>query len=100
MASTENIINDIKRECNILSSFLNPTKHAKHKNSHYPPILQGYMKTHSGREKFKNFRILLDIRSSSVIVMGKLKSKLKTKESGKIRRKPNPGSSKPQIRQT
>ena len=39
--------------------------------------------THSGRAKFKNFQILMDRGSSSMIVMGKLRSKLKTKEAEK-----------------
>ena len=38
------------------------------------------MNTRSGKANFKNFRILLDSGSSSTIVMGKLTSKLKSKE--------------------
>ena len=41
------------------------------------------MNTCSGRAKFKNFQILFDSGSSSTIVIGKLMSKLKPKESGK-----------------
>ena len=37
------------------------------------------MNTHSGRSKFKNFRIILDSKISSTIVMDKLTSKLKSK---------------------
>ena len=39
--------NSIKRKCNVLSNFLNPMKRAKHKISHYSPILQGCMDTSS-----------------------------------------------------
>ena len=38
------------------------------------------MNTHSGKSRFKNFRILMDSGSSSTIVIGKLTSKLKSKE--------------------
>ena len=31
--------NSIKRQCNVLSNFFNPTKRARPKNSHYSPIL-------------------------------------------------------------
>ena len=41
------------------------------------------MKTCNRKEKFGNFRIILDSRRSSTIVMGKLMSKLKQKESTK-----------------
>ena len=41
------------------------------------------MNTHSGREKFENFRIILDSRSSATIVIGKPTSKLRTKEAKK-----------------
>ena len=57
-----------------------PKKYAKPKTSNYSPILQGCMNTRSGREKFENFRILLDIGKSSTIVMGKLTQNLKSKE--------------------
>ena len=43
-------------EWNLLSNILNPMKCAKSKNSHYSPILQGCMNTHSGRENLENFR--------------------------------------------
>ena len=39
MANKYNIINSIKREYNVISSFLIPEKRAKHKDSHYSPIL-------------------------------------------------------------
>ena len=41
------------------------------------------MNTRSGRANFKSFQIMLDSGSSSTIVMGKLTSKLKLKESEK-----------------
>ena len=44
----------IKREYNLLSNFLNPTKRARTKNINYSPILQGYINTRNGRDKFKN----------------------------------------------
>ena len=66
--------NSIKRECNVLSNFLNHTKHAKHKISHYSLILKGCMKTRSGKTDFKNFRIILYRGSSSTVVMDKLTS--------------------------
>ena len=55
------------------------------------------MKTRSGRELFKNFRILLEIGSSPTIVMGKLTPKPK-KIRQKLRGKPKQGSSRPQIK--
>ena len=67
--------NIIKHEFNILFNILNPTKRAKPKISHYLPILQGYMNTPNGGENFRNFRIILDSRSSSTIVIGKLTPK-------------------------
>ena len=61
----------------------NITKHecilSKPKMSHYSQILKGYMNTRSGKEIFNNFRILLESRSSSTIVMGNMTSKLKQK---------------------
>ena len=78
----ENHINNYKsltHECNVLSNILNTMKHAKLKNIHYSPIMQGCMNTRSGRAKLTNVQILLDRRSSSTIVMGKLTSKLKEK---------------------
>ena len=56
-----------------------PYKRARTKNSHYLPILQACINTRNGREKFKNFRILLDRGRSSTIMMGKLTSNLKSK---------------------
>ena len=52
---TENRNNGIKLECMVLTNFLNPTKRAKHKNSHYSPIRYGCMNNHIGRAKLKTF---------------------------------------------
>ena len=70
----------ITYECNVLTHILNPTKHEKSKYDHYLPILLGCMNTHSGREEFRNFRIILDSGISSTIVIGKLMSKIKQKK--------------------
>ena len=43
-------------------------------------MIQGCINTCSGREKVRNFRILLDSGSSSKIVMGNITSKLKQKK--------------------
>ena len=68
-------------------------KRTKSKDSNYSPRLQGCMNTRSGREKIREFRILLDIGSSSTIVMGKLKPKLKGKnEQKQLHGKPKQGS--------
>ena len=79
MTNKKYINNSTKRECNILSTFLNPTKHAKYKISPYSPILQDCMNTCRGRENFKNFRIVLDSGIFSTIVMGNLTSKITSK---------------------
>ena len=57
------------------------TKRAKSKNSHYSLILQGYTNPCSGKVQFRNFRTILNIDNSSIIVTGKLTSKLKNKSS-------------------
>ena len=83
----ENDINKDKSltlEFNLLSNILNTIKHAKLKNIHYSPIMQGCMNTRSGRTKLTNVQILLDRRSSSTIVMVKLTSKLKERKTTEI----------------
>ena len=69
-------INDDKvnkiAEWNLLHDIINPPKCTKNLNTHYSPILNGCMNTRHGREKFKNFWILLDSGCSSTIVMGRL----------------------------
>ena len=77
MSNKINNDKSLTHECNVLSNLLNTMKHAKSKNGHYSPILQGCMNTRIGRAKLTNFRIILVIRISSKIVMGKLTSKLK-----------------------
>ena len=79
MANKVSKDSSITHVCNVLSNLLNPTKHAISKIDNYSPILQGCMNTLSGSEKFRKFRILLDIRISSTIVMGKMESKIKQK---------------------
>ena len=83
MANKKYINNSIKRECNVPYNFLNPTKHARTKNSHYSPILKDFMNTRSGRENFKNLQIFLESGISSTIMMGKLTSNLKYKKTSK-----------------
>ena len=46
-----NEVNNIA-ECNLLHVIINPPKHAKHLNSHYSPILHGYMNTRKDKSKF------------------------------------------------
>ena len=58
-------------EYNLLHDIFNPTKPAKNLNSHYSPIIKGSNNTRHGREKFKNFQIILDSECSSTIVMGR-----------------------------
>ena len=70
----DNEVNNIA-ECNLLHDIINPPKHAKNINSHYPSILHGCMSTRKVRVRFKNFQILLDIGYSSTIVMGWLVEK-------------------------
>ena len=47
-------------EWNLLHDRINNPKHAKNINSYYSTILHGCINIRKGREKFKNFRILLD----------------------------------------
>ena len=85
----------IKHKCNVLSNILSPKKRAKYTTSHYSLILQGCMNTRSGKGNCGNFKIVLDSRSSSMIVIGKLTSKLKQKEAEKLLGKSKPISSQP-----
>ena len=80
IANNKNKNKSIVHECNILTDLLNPKKCAK-TNSHYSPILQRFMNTRSGRALFRDFRILLDSRSISTIIMGKLTKTIKPKNS-------------------
>ena len=65
--------NEVKNiaECNLLHDITNPPKHTKQLNSHFYPILYGFINTRKVKLKFKNFRILLDSGRSSTIVIGK-----------------------------
>ena len=56
-------------KCNLLQEILNLYKITKNTNRHYSPILNVRMNTRKGREKFKNFQILLDSGCSSTILM-------------------------------
>ena len=63
-------------ECNLLYYIINPPKGAKSVNSYYSPIIHECMNNIHGRAKFKSFRILLETRFSSTIVMGGIVKKL------------------------
>ena len=47
-----NDVNDIA-EYNLPHNILNPSKGAKSKNSHFPPIRHGLINTQRGKAKFK-----------------------------------------------
>ena len=55
---------------------MNPPKRAKNINSHHSTILHGCINIRKGREKFNNFRILLDSECSSTIESRRLVGKL------------------------
>ena len=61
---------------NLLHDIINPPKRTENIDSHYSPILHGCMNIRKGREKFKNFQILLDSGCSSTIVTRSLVEKL------------------------
>ena len=65
-----------KSEFNLIHDIINPPKHAKNLNTHYYPILHVCINTRRVRERFKNFRILLDSGCSYTIEMGRLTEKL------------------------
>ena len=71
----DNEVNNID-EFNLLHDIINPPKCAKNINSHYSPILHECMNTRKVREKFKNFRIILDSVCSSMIVTRRMDEKL------------------------
>ena len=48
----DNKVNNIAK-CNLLHDMINPSKHTKNINSHYSPILDGYMNKRKGKYKFK-----------------------------------------------
>ena len=66
-----NEVNNIA-EFNLLHDIISPPKRAKNINSHYSPIISGCMNTRKGREKLKNFQIILDSVCSSTVVMRKV----------------------------
>ena len=70
--------NEVKiiSEFNLLHYIINPPRLAKNINSHYSPIIDGWMNTRKSRAKFKNLRIILDSGCISTIVMGRLVGKL------------------------
>ena len=59
-------------EYNLLYDMINPPKRTKNINIHYYPIIHGYMNTIHGREKFRNFLILLDSGFNYTIVLVRL----------------------------
>ena len=63
----ENKIDKIA-EYNLLYDILHPSKCTKNINSHSSPIINGCMNTRKVRDKFNNFRILLESGHSSTIV--------------------------------
>ena len=70
-----NEVNNIA-ECNLLHDIIHPPKCAKNLNINHSPILHGCMNTRKGEAKFKCFRILLESRCSSIIVMRRLVERL------------------------
>ena len=62
-------------EYNLLHDIINPPKQNKDLNNHYSTILHGCMNNRRGREKLKNFRIILDSGCISTILMGRLVEK-------------------------
>ena len=63
-------------ECNSLHDIINPPKRAKNIDRHYYPILHVCINTRKGRERFKNFQILLDSGCSYTITMIMIVGKL------------------------
>ena len=72
MACIDEIKVNTLYECNLLHDIISPPKHTKQLNICYSSILQGCMNTRKGKEKFKNFQILLYGGCSYIIVMGRL----------------------------
>ena len=57
-------------ELNLLHDILNYHKQTNNLNSHYYPIIQWCMNICKGKEKFNEFRILLDSWCISTVIMG------------------------------
>ena len=93
MSTKKNIMLITKNKCNVIANFLNPTKHAKLKNSHLFPILNIVMNTRKRKENFITSKIMLERDRISTVLMNNLTSQIKRKNqplpSGKLR----PGSS-------
>ena len=66
--------------CNLIHGIINNYKRTKNKNSNYYPILHVCVNTQRRKAKFKDFRILLDIGCSSMILMESLIKNLKLKK--------------------
>ena len=81
-----------KSGCNLLQGMINPPKRAKKLNNHYYPILHVCMNTTKGREKYKNFQILLDSGCIYTIVMGRLVEKLLPEEDAVMQWHPQAGN--------
>ena len=64
-------------ECNVLHDMINPPKRANNLNSHYYPIIHGFMNTRKSIVIFKDFLILLDSGCISRILIGRLVKTLK-----------------------
>ena len=79
-------------ECNLLHDIINPPKRAKKLNSHYSPILQGFMNTRKGKKRFKNLIILLYIGCSSTIVTGRLVGRINPEKYALIQRHTQAGN--------
>ena len=75
----DNEVNNIA-ELNLLNYIIDRSKLTKNINSHYSPVRYGYINTRRGKAKFDNFRTLLDTECSSIILMKRILTKLKTKE--------------------
>ena len=67
----DNEVNNIA-EYNLLHDIINPCHFTKHLNSHYSPIIHECINTRKSKAKFRQFRILFDSGSSSVIVIERL----------------------------
>ena len=61
-------------------------------NSHYSPIIHGWMNTRKVQAKSKNFQIILYSGCSSTIVMGRLVEKLHPDKDSVIRCHTQPGN--------
>ena len=64
-------VNNIS-ECNLLHDIPNPFYCTKNININCSHILHGCMNTRKGKDRFNNFRILLDIGCSPTVAMRRL----------------------------